>query len=65
MVLPHFDAVGKADDVEVILGPEVVENREQGILGLNKHRSETSHTSDCLVLASPGLETAHQGESRG
>lgn len=44
MVLPHFDAVGKSDDTEMILGSEVVENREQGILGLNQHRSKTDHS---------------------
>ena len=44
MVLPHFDAVGKSDDTEVILGSQVVENREQGILGLNRHRSKTNHS---------------------
>lgn len=44
MVLPHFDAVGKSDDTEVILGSQVVENREQGILGLKQHRSKRGHS---------------------
>lgn len=39
MVLPHFDPVGKPDDAEAVLGPKVMEDGEQGIFGLGKHRT--------------------------
>lgn len=44
MVLPYFDPVGKSNDTETVLGSEVMENREEGILGLGKHKSKTSHS---------------------
>lgn len=43
MVLPHFDPVGKSNDIEVILGSEVMEDPEEGILGLGKHKTKISH----------------------
>lgn len=43
MVLPHFDPVGKSNDIEVILGSEVMEDCEEGILGLGKRKTKISH----------------------
>ena len=43
MVLPHFDPVGKPNDIEMVLGSQVMQNREKGILGLGKHKSKASH----------------------
>ena len=43
VVLPHFDPVGKSNDVEMILGSEVVQDGEEGILGLGKHKGKTGH----------------------
>lgn len=43
MVLPHFDPVGKSNDIETVLGSEVMQNREKGIFGLGKHKSKNSH----------------------
>lgn len=41
MVLPHFDPVGKSNDIEMVLGSEVMENREEGIFGLGKQKKKT------------------------
>ena len=43
MVLPHFDPVGKPNDIEMVLGSQVMQNCEKGILGLGKHKSKASH----------------------
>lgn len=43
-VLPHFDPVGKSNDAETVLGSEVVEDREERVLGLGKHKTRTGHS---------------------
>lgn len=65
MVLPHFDPVGKSNDIEVILGSEVMEDCEEGILGLEANTKPKSVTSTALVHMSPDLETARHGQSQG
>lgn len=39
MVLPHFNPVGKPNDIEMILGSEVVENCDEGFPGLDKEKT--------------------------
>ena len=54
MVLPHFDMVGKSNYNEMILGSEVMQHCEKGILGLGKHKGKTSHIC-CICLHVPWL----------
>lgn len=44
VVLPHFDAIGEANDAEAVLGPEVVQDGEKGILGLETQGTVTPGT---------------------
>ena len=65
MVLPHFDPVGKPNDIEMVLGSQVMQNREKGILGLGntKARPVMSHCmslhiswlGNCTLGTIPGL----------
>lgn len=64
MVLPHFDPVGKSNDTEMILGSEVVENSEEGILGLGKHKTKTV-TSDQISPHVPWLGNCTPGTISG
>lgn len=64
MVLPHFDLVGKTNDTEAIVGPEVMQNGEEGILGLENTDAKPV-TCMALVHVFPGLETAHKEPSQG
>lgn len=64
MVLPHFDAVGKPNDAEVVLGPKVVEDGEQGVFGLGKHRTRPV-TSGCMNPRVPRLGGCTPGTISG
>lgn len=45
VVLPHFDAVGEANNAEAVLGPEVVQDGEEGIFGLGTQDTVTLDTN--------------------
>lgn len=64
MVLPHFDPVGKPNDAEVVLGPKVMEDGEQGVFGLGKHRTGPV-TSGCMNPCVPRLGDCTPGPFPG
>lgn len=43
VVLPHFNPVGKPNDIEVILGSKVIENCDEGFPGLGKDKTQLGH----------------------
>ena len=60
MVLPHFDPVGKPNNTEVILGSEVMQDCEEGVFGLGKHKTKTSHVN-CISPHVPSLRNCTPG----
>lgn len=64
MVLPHFDPVGKPDDAEAVLGPKVMEDGEQGVFGLGKHRTRPV-TSGRVNPHTPPAWRLHTGRNLG
>lgn len=43
VVLPCFNPVGKPNDIEMILGSEVIENCDESFPGLGKDKTQLGH----------------------
>jgi hypothetical protein len=43
VVLPHFNPIGEPNDIEAILGSEVIENCDESLPGLGEDKVQTGH----------------------
>lgn len=49
VLLPDLDSVGKANDIEVVLRPQVLENCEESFFGLEREKRAADTAVNVLV----------------